>query len=586
VSFYLSPEDYSGLASVSGRTSLRHTQLAVLAKCRLSKNIFDSSPEVVPVRIWMIDSSQYMTDESIATIRIRLRVLGNDPQLNAAVKAGCAVLEKNRFQYTPIHGNLDDILASNLVFKNIAQGALFEDLTQDLREIAKSLQHPITLSISEREISLSLELVLRAFYPNEMTADKIAEWAGLLISDWSLDATAHHGPVLRYLQKMLSTDGIVRHRDGKWSIAKCSKAEESALTDETLSKYLILLVSLSSSIRVDTLVKRSIQTLGVSKSYGAHVERLIAKLIQDGKISPYDNNTVRLPGKLPEDIYSEDRNEEIDALLMNLLRERSWTYEAEDELLKTLLKKIPDLKKEELDEAIQQHFQAGDIVSDFDQLYAIAISPQDSNVRREQYIKKHFPTQVPPASPDEICAAILRILHASAPNKVRFRALFDDVKMEVRGSTQADVSRLLHRLCNERVVLVDKLERFAENPSPPKLEKDSQTAEEEESRTSPVILHGKEVLMLPDFARAHQSGIIYVNGRRRGTYKVFVKNFKESEAILAKLLAQMPHGDIVSLKFEDHLGSQVMVWSENGVLVASYSGSPTAIRRLLGARSK
>jgi hypothetical protein len=136
------------------------------------------------------------------------------------------------------------------------------------------------------------------------------------------------------------------------------------------------------------------------------------------------------------------------------------------------------------------------------------------------------------------------------------------------------------------VVLVDKLERFAENPSPPKLEKDSQTAEEEESRTSPVILHGKEVLMLPDFARAHQSGIIYVNGRRRGTYKVFVKNFKESEAILAKLLAQMPHGDIVSLKFEDHLGSQVMVWSENGVLVASYSGSPTAIRRLLDARSK
>jgi len=585
VYFYLSPEDYSGLLAISGQTSLRHRKVITLAKCRLSNNLFKGVAEIVPIRIWLIEDPEYGSAQSLATLRLRIKfkTTDDDPHFRVVADHGFAILEGNMLQYNPIACKLDDLLASNPVLMKISQGTRFEDLTQDLREVSRIIQRPIALRVPQEALR-SIELVLRAFYPNAITEDRIADWTDLLLSDFSSDNPVARNALLhRHLWNLRATGKAIDSAKETWRVSKCS--EEVTLHDEELEKYLVLLVSISPSIRVDTLVKKTIRTLGLGKSREAHIEGLITKLVSDGRMCQYGKNVLQPPGKLPEDLVTEDRSDEIDRLMMNILRERISTCESIETMYCIVSKKVPDLKLEELRELIQQHLQKGDIVSDFQNLYAITVPPQESRERRDRYTKKHFPSKMPSVTPDQIRASIIDVLHRCAPKKIRLPSLCEQVMTSARGSTRVEVTKAIQSLCNEQVVLVDKLGRFVENPNPPQWKLNKRPEKAKAAILSAVSLHGKEVLVLQSFARAHQSGIIYARRRNR-TNIVFVKSYAESEKILAKLLTDLSSGEINSLRFEDHLGSQVMVWSENGMLAASYSGSSHATGMLRDVLSK
>lgn len=578
--FYLLPEDYSNLLSTSNLSTIGGKTIAVLARCRLSVHAFSSPAEIVPRRIWIISNPDYVKAQAVSNVRLRLRIHPdgmNRGAYESLIGDGYARRQDGFYEYTPRDGALNSVVGSNAFFQKVHDGTRFEDLTADLRDIAQSLRKPVitpTKPISDLEYAIGL--VLRAFYPNHLTIEKLCDWIDYMVGDpVAVNEQARIGMLRGAAERLATSDkNVILVGGWKLKLHKCPPLKAS---DDLLSRYLYLLLSVHRTLRIDTLLSKTLRSLGLDRSETERLESLIDRLARDDRVS-VTKNRITIPIRPPEDIEFEDRHESIDNALMNVLRERKNTLTDKDQLFDSARRSIPSLTLDEVDGFLEQHLHS-DIAEEFGR-FAIMLPLEEAAERRRQFVKKHFVPK--PEAPDiaELEKNILAQLHRASPNKCTLATIHEETIRLVPNASRQDVSVALRNLCNKGLVIADKASKYTENPNPPHLGP-RMTIQEE---LLPLTLDCQQVLMLASMARAHQSGRVFFIDRS-GTRKAFVHSFQESEKIVTDLLRRMQKGEITELWYEDHLGAMVRVRSKEGTITGSYDGSRTANKRLRAALS-
>jgi hypothetical protein len=578
VFFYLLPEDYSNLLSASNLSVIGGRSIAVLARCRLSVHTFDSPAEIVPRRIWIISNSDFVKAQAISNVRLRLRIHldGIDRgTYDNLIGDGYACRHDGFYEYTPKDGTLNSIVGSNAFLQKVYEGTAVEDLTIDLREIGRSLRaRVVTPAKPISDLEYGIGLVLRAFYPNQLTIGKLSDWIYHVSGEpVAVNEQARIGLLHRAAERLAGSDKNVILIDGsKLRLQKCPPLK---IGDDLLSRYLYLLLSIHGTLRIDTLLSQTLRSLGLGRSEMERLELLMDKLVKDDRVS-VAKNRITIPIRPPEDIELEDRHESIDNALVNVLRERQNTFTDKHQLFDLGRRSIPDLTLNEVADFLEQHLHS-DVATEFGG-FAIILPSEEAAKRRRQFVKKHFVPKFEAPAIAELEKSISAQLHRASPSKCTFTTICDETIRLVPNASKLDVSVALRSLCNKNLVIVDKMRKYAENPNPPHLGPKKTFHEE----LHPVVLDYQQVAMLPSLACAHQSGKIFFIDRS-GTRKAFVRSYEESGKILTDLLKKMEKGEITELWYVDHLDAMVRVRSKQGTITGTYDGSEMANKRLRDA---
>lgn len=593
VFFYLLPEDYSNLLSTSNLSTIDGRTIAVLARCRLSVHAFNSPAEIVPRRIWTISDSDFVKAQAISNVRLRLRIGRKEIKTDAyedLVGDGYARREDDFYEYTPRLGSLDSVVASNAFFQKIHEGTAIGDLMTDLRDIRLSLKERV-VKPAERvsDLGYAIDLVLRAFYPNRLTIGRLCEWIDYVSGEpVGVNEQARVDLLHRAAQRLSKSDNNVVLFDGsKLGLHTCPPLK---ISDDLLSRYMYLLLSLHRTLRIDTLVSSTLRSLGLGRSETKRLELIMEKLATEDKVS-IAKNRITIPTRPPEDIELEDRHESIDKVLMNALLERQNTFTDKAQLFDSARRKIPNLTLDEVVGFLEQHLHS-DIETEFGG-FAIKLSSEEAAKRRRQFVKKHLVPKPQAPNIAELEKSILAQLRRASPNKCTFRTIREEIIRGIPNASGRDVSVALHDLCSKMLVIVDKKTRYSENPNPPRLEEKRAVLEQSHpphpeaegtfvEQSHLLTLDCQQVLMLPFLARAHQSGKVFFTDRI-GTHEAFVRSWKESEKTVTDLLKGMEKGEITAVWYEDHLNAIVRIQSKEGTIIGTYDGSEAAKRRLRDA---